>query len=189
MRCSLHQCPYQTSLAVSISPKICLTPTPAKYFSLAFTCTGTDRMTTPKKQLNVEKEKRTKEGYSQSYYFPVHSLGTSPSLVCIISRGCSSSTPSHWGLLHHYLNSAAPRWYSKHFSSSAEVAAASWPSKEEVVVAPSSPPPSPRSCSETSWASARNWYRSRSPCRSPRCLRPRTHSRHSRCLSTAWSAG
>lgn len=26
---------------------------------------------------------RTKEGYSQSHYFPVHSLGTAPFLVCM----------------------------------------------------------------------------------------------------------
>ena len=49
--------PYQTSLAVSISPKICLAPTPAEYFSLAFTCTGTDRVTTSKKQINVKGKK------------------------------------------------------------------------------------------------------------------------------------
>lgn len=142
------------------------------------------------KEANKMWKKRTKEGYSQSCYFPVHSLGTTPSFPCMHKSPLRSSPSTLIACFYTTnLNTAVPRWYSKRFSSSAEVAAASWPSKEEVVAAPSFPLPSPRSCSETSWASARNCDRSRSPCRSPRCLRPQTHSRRSRCLSTAWSAG
>lgn len=48
---------------------------------------------TPKNEIIVKGKRKTKEGYSQSYYFPVHFLGTTPSLVCLVFLKYSSSTP------------------------------------------------------------------------------------------------
>jgi hypothetical protein len=54
-------------------------------------------------QNNIKKSKkknRTKEGYSQSYYFPVRSLGTAPFLVCIVARRIVFAC-LHRMLIHH----------------------------------------------------------------------------------------
>jgi hypothetical protein len=115
-------------------------------------------------QNNIKKSKKTepRKGIRNLTTFWSARLGPPLSLYASSPVGSSSPTSIACSYTTHF-SSAAPRWCSKHFSSSAEVAAASWPLKEEVVAVLSFPMPSLRCCSETNWASARNCDHSRSP--------------------------
>lgn len=108
---------------------------------------GNSRYKAPKKIKSTSREPR--KGI-RNLYSPVQSLlGVFP-FVCMHHHPQTIFIYSHHRLLHRSINSAALRWCSKRFSSSAEVAVASWPSKEEVVAALSCPTPSLHSYSETS---------------------------------------